>query len=91
MTVKSLQSGVFATANRVVQKDFPATVEEIRSFGTLAKVGGCPFYSKVEKRMAEEKMKKRMFGIFGSPVTEIFPEGSSRELFWQEHYVPRVR
>ena len=29
-----------------------------------------------------------MFGIFGSPVTEIFPEGSSRELFWQEHYVP---
>ena len=42
----------------VVQKDFPATVEEIVLSGTLAKCGWRPFYSKVEKRMAEEKMKK---------------------------------
>ena len=42
----------------VVQKDFPATVEEIVLSGTLAKCGWHPFYSKVEKRMAEEKMKK---------------------------------
>lgn len=39
----------------VVQKDFPATVEEIVLSGTLAKCGWRLFYSKVEKRMAEEK------------------------------------
>ena len=42
----------------VVQKDFPATVEEIVLSGTLAKCGWRPFYGKTEKKLAEEKMKR---------------------------------
>lgn len=42
----------------IVQKDFPATVEEIVLSGTLAKCGWRPFYGKAEKHLAEEKMKK---------------------------------
>ena len=42
----------------VVQKDFPATVEEIVLSGTLAKCGWRPFYRKAEKKLAEEKMKR---------------------------------
>ena len=59
----------------VVQKDFPATVEEIVLSGTLAKCGWRPFYSKVEKRMAEEKMKlsdalNQKFGIVLDEIDE---------------------
>lgn len=42
----------------VVQKDFPATVEEIVLSGTLAKCKWKPFYGKREKQLAEEKMKR---------------------------------
>lgn len=42
----------------IVQKDFPATVEEIVLSGTLAKCKWHPFYNKVQKSLAEEKMKK---------------------------------
>lgn len=42
----------------IVQKDFPATVEEIVLSGTLAKCGWRPFYRKAEKKLAEEKMKR---------------------------------
>lgn len=42
----------------VVQKDFPATVEEIVLSGTLAKCRWKPFYGKKEKQLAKEKMKR---------------------------------
>ncbi|MCI6857962.1 MAG: metal ABC transporter ATP-binding protein [Eubacterium sp.] len=42
----------------VVQKDFPATVEEIVLSGTLAKCGRRPFYGKTEKKLAREKMER---------------------------------
>ncbi len=42
----------------VVQRDFPASVWEIVLSGTLAKCGRRPFYSRQEKRDAEENMKK---------------------------------
>ncbi len=41
-----------------VQRDFPATVEEIVRSGFLAKSGLRPFYTKEEKRLAEEKMER---------------------------------
>jgi zinc transport system ATP-binding protein len=42
----------------VVQKDFPATVWEIVLSGTLSRCGKKPFYTKQEKDIAEDKMKK---------------------------------
>lgn len=42
----------------IVQKDFPATVEEIVLSGTLAKCGWRPFYRREEKKLAEEKMRR---------------------------------
>jgi len=45
----------------VVQKDFPATVREVVRSGCLNRSGLRPFYSKAEKRMAEDSMAK--FGI----------------------------
>lgn len=41
-----------------VQKDFPATVEEIVRSGFLARSGLRPFYSKEEKLVAAEKMER---------------------------------
>lgn len=42
----------------VIQKDFPASVMEIVLTGTLNQCGFRPFYSKKEKKTAEENMKK---------------------------------
>ncbi len=42
----------------LVQKDFPATVWEIVMSGTLSMGKGRPFYSKEQKKTAEENMKK---------------------------------
>ncbi len=42
----------------VVQKDFPASVEEIVLSGNLAKLGLRPFYNAKEKALAIENMKK---------------------------------
>lgn len=41
-----------------VQRDFPATVEEIVLSGFLAKSGLRPFYSRAQKRLAAEKMER---------------------------------
>ena len=42
----------------LVQKDFPATVEEIVRSGFLARSGLRPFYSRQEKQLAAEKMER---------------------------------
>ncbi|MCL2048098.1 MAG: ABC transporter ATP-binding protein [Defluviitaleaceae bacterium] len=42
----------------VVQKDFPASVREVVRSGCLNRCGIRPFYSRAEKQMAEENMKK---------------------------------
>ena len=44
--------------NKEFQRDFPASVEEIVLSGCLSKCGWRPFYSRAEKRMAEENMKR---------------------------------
>ncbi|MCR5419819.1 MAG: metal ABC transporter ATP-binding protein [Lachnospiraceae bacterium] len=44
--------------NKDFQRDFPASVEEIVISGTLSKCGLRPFYSKKDKKTAEENMKK---------------------------------
>ncbi len=41
-----------------VQKDFPASVWEIVLSGTLPRCGNRPFYSKVEKNIAKENLRK---------------------------------
>ncbi len=41
-----------------VQKDFPASVREIVLSGCVARCGITPFYTKKEKALAEENMKK---------------------------------
>lgn len=40
------------------QKDFPASVWEVVLSGTLSKCGNRPFYSRKEKELAEENIKK---------------------------------
>ena len=47
----------------VVQKDFPASVLEVVLSGCLNRCGMRPVYNKLEKRMAEEKLKQ--LGISG--------------------------
>ncbi|MEA4934536.1 MAG: ATP-binding cassette domain-containing protein, partial [Lawsonibacter sp.] len=42
----------------VVQRDFPASVREIVRSGCLSRCGLRPYYSKEEKRLAEENMEK---------------------------------
>lgn len=42
----------------VVQRDFPASVEEIVMSGNLSKLGFRPFYNAKEKHLAVENMKK---------------------------------
>lgn len=42
----------------VTQRDFPASVMEIVLSGTLSKCGFRPFYSKNEKKTAEENMRR---------------------------------
>ena len=42
----------------VVQKDFPASVREIVRSGCISRCGFRPFYSKSEKSLADESMKK---------------------------------
>lgn len=42
----------------VVQKDFPASVKEIVLSGCLNSNGFRPFYSKAQKKLAQENMKK---------------------------------
>lgn len=42
----------------VVQKDFPASVWEIVMSGTLSKGGFRPFYSKAQKQLAMENLKR---------------------------------
>jgi zinc transport system ATP-binding protein len=46
-----------------VQKDFPASVREVVLSGCLNRCGMRPFFSKAEKRMADENMEK--LGIMG--------------------------
>lgn len=41
-----------------VQKDFPASVWEIVLSGTLPKCGWRPFFSKMQRQLAEENMKR---------------------------------
>ena len=42
----------------VIQKDFPASVREVVRSGCLNRCGLRPFYTKAEKNLAEENMKK---------------------------------
>ena len=42
----------------IVQKDFPASVREIVLFGCQGRCGIRPFYSKEDKRLAEENMER---------------------------------
>ena len=44
--------------NKDFQRDFPASVQEIVISGCLGKMGLRPFYSRAEKKTAEENMKK---------------------------------
>lgn len=44
----------------IVQKDFPASVKEIVLSGCQARNGFRPFYSKADKKLANENMKKMM-------------------------------
>lgn len=55
-----------------VQKDFPASVREIVLSGCRGRCGSRPFYSKGEKRLADEKIRKvQMENLAGSCYREL--------------------
>ena len=55
-----------------VQKDFPASVREIVLSGCRGRCGSRPFYSKEEKRLADEKIRKvQMESLAGSCYREL--------------------
>lgn len=54
---KSFELG-YLPQHTEIQKDFPASVWEIVLSGTLSKCNNRPFYSKKEKLLAEENIKK---------------------------------
>ena len=47
-----------------VQKDFPATVREVVLSGCQARLKNRPFYSRADKKRAEENMNKMGIGAF---------------------------
>ena len=69
----------------LVQRDFPASVKEIVLSGCQGRCGWRPFYNKEDKEIARKAMEKMM--ILRTDVTGNYPEDSSRESFWQGHFV----
>lgn len=55
--LKSKEIG-YLPQQTVVQRDFPASVNEIVLSGCLNRTGLRPFYTKAEKKLAEENMRK---------------------------------
>ena len=57
---KSIQNGYigYLPQQTDIQKDFPATVEEVVMSGFLNRCGWRPFYNKREKQLAQNNMKK---------------------------------
>ena len=75
-----------------LQRDFPASVEEIVMSGFLGRMGLRPFYTKAEKKEASTTHgKNKNFPIWLLVVTESFPVDSSRECFLPEPYVLREK
>lgn len=71
----------------VVQKDFPASVQEIVRSGCLGRFGWRPFYGRAEKERAAENMEKLGIAHLQNAATGSCPGASSREFCWQERSV----
>ena len=63
-----------------LQRDFPASVDEIVMSGFLGRMGLRPFYNKAEKKEARELMEKTRITDL-AVVIDNCPAGSSRECF----------
>lgn len=74
-----------------VQKDFPASVQEIVLSGFLASLGSKPFYSRVQKQTALDNMKNSEFTIRETIATATFPAASSKEFCLPERFAPLRR
>lgn len=56
---KEVASGIgYLPQQSMVQRDFPASVEEVVRLGCIKKMKGRPFFGKSEKKLAEENMKQ---------------------------------
>ena len=64
------------------QKDFPASVREIVLSGCQGRCGSRPFYSKEEKRLAEENIGKMGIGSLQSAAIGSCPGASSSGYCW---------
>ena len=72
----------------VVQKDFPASVREIVISGFQGRRGLRPFYTRAEKRIALENIKKWVSSICRTAVTASFPAVSSSACCLRERCAP---
>lgn len=70
-----------------LQRDFPASVEEIVMSGFLGRMGLRPFYTQAEKKEASELMEKTGIADLAKDATESFQVGSSRESFSPGRFV----
>ncbi len=78
----------------VVQKDFPASVKEIVLSGFQGRCGLRPFYTKAEKRVAMENIRKMGIEDLKNRcyrVTASFRAVSSSAFFWRAHSVRRKK
>ena len=74
----------------VVQKDFPASVEEIVLSGCQSRGSWHPFIPGRKSSWRSRIWSGWALRICGGGATAIFPEDSSRECCWREHFVPRA-
>lgn len=72
-----------------VQRDFPASVWEVVLSGCCGRQGMRPFYSREDKLLAEENIKKMELTNLKKDATGSFPEASSREFCWHERCAQR--
>ena len=72
-----------------VQRDFPASVQEIVRSGCLNRCGFRPFYNRAEKQLAQKNMER--LDISPSGAIGSCPADSSSVSFWHVPSVPPRR
>lgn len=67
----------------IVQRDFPASVQEIVLSGCQSRCGLRPFYSREEKQLAQDAMRKCRSNRWQNAAIGSFPAVSSSASFWR--------
>ena len=84
------ESGIGYLPQRTdVQKDFPAAVREVVLSGCQARLGRKPFYSREDKKRAEENMEKMGISAFAKRCFRELSGGQQQRVLLARHPVHR--